>query len=451
MRLSLFSRALLTLVVTFGLFAFLAFAAVVQFALIPVADRSTQDLTALMLLATDTLAHLDPGHQAAFRASIDRDHGLRLLAPGQVPQDLTDYYFPYMERLKMALGERVGAPVVAGSNLEDGERWFWVRLPARSAAIWVGFPRERVRSRPFEGLALVVAASLILLLLSAAVLARRVTIPLERMSKAAEQVAQGSSPTPLPETGPRELANLARQFNETSRQVRELLANRTLLLAGISHDLRTPLTRLRLALEMLPRDPAQLDLLERMEGDLEEMNGLIGQAAELGKSLGRGEPRWVDLGKLLGDLCEGNPRLKWQPVFDCYHSVDPLALRRIVGNLLENALRYSQGEVEVRLACAQPPEIQVLDRGPGIPEQEREAVFRPFYRLEQSRNRATGGSGLGLAVSRQLALANGIDLRLESRPGGGLIASLRLARQAALGNPAAHPASNPVDVTGGTA
>lgn len=119
--------------------------------------------------------------------------------------------------------------------------------------------------------------------------------------------------------------------------------------------------------------------------------------------------------------------------------------------MLENALRYSQGEVEVRLACAQPPEIQVLDRGPGIPEQEREAVFRPFYRLEQSRNRATGGSGLGLAVSRQLALANGIDLRLESRPGGGLIASLRLARQAALGNPAAHPASNPVDVTGGTA
>ncbi len=451
MRLSLFSRALLTLVVTFGLFAFLAFAAVVQFALIPVADRSTQDLSALMLLATDTLAHLDPVHQAAFRASIDRDHGLRLLAPGQVPQDLTDYYFPYMERLKMALGERVGAPVAAGSNLEDGERWFWVRLPARSAAVWVGFPRERVRSRPFEGLALVVAASLILLLLSAAVLARRVTIPLERMSKAAEQVAQGSSPTPLPETGPRELANLARQFNETSRQVRELLANRTLLLAGISHDLRTPLTRLRLALEMLPRDPAQLDLLERMEGDLEEMNGLIGQAAELGKSLGRGEPRWVDLGKLLGDLCEGNPRLKWQPVSDCCHSVDPLALRRIVGNLLENALRYSQGEVEVRLACAQPPEIQVLDRGPGIPEQEREAVFRPFYRLEQSRNRATGGSGLGLAVSRQLALANGIDLRLESRPGGGLIASLRLARQAALGNPAAHPASNPVDVTGGTA
>lgn len=451
MRLSLFSRALLTLVVTFGLFAFLAFTAVVQFALIPVADRSTQDLTALMLLATDTLAHLAPGQQDAFRASIDRDHGLRLLAPGQEPQGLTDYYFPYMERLKKALGGRVGRPVEVGSNVEGGERWFWVHLPARGEPLWVGFPRERVGSRPFEGLALVVAVSIILLVLSAALLARRVTVPLERLSKAAEQVSQGISPTPLPETGPRELANLARQFNETSRQVRELLANRTLLLAGISHDLRTPLTRLRLALEMLPRDPAHLDLMERMERDLDEMNGLIGQATELGKSLGRGEPQWVDLGKLLGDICGGNPRLKWQSRTSCWHPVDPLALKRIVGNLVENALRYSQGEVELRMACAQPPEILVLDRGPGIPEQEREAVFRPYYRLEQSRNRATGGSGLGLAVSRQLALANGIELRLEPRPGGGLMARLRLTGRASVGHPAADPASNPVDATGGTA
>ncbi|MFZ1537088.1 MAG: ATP-binding protein [Chromatiaceae bacterium] len=451
MRLSLFSRALLTLVVTFGLFAFLAFTAVVQFALIPVADRSTQDLSALMLLATDTLAHLAPWQQDAFRVSIDRDHGLRLLAPGQEPKGLTDYYFPYMERLKKTLGERVGRPVEAGSNMEGGERWFWVHLPVRGKPVWIGFPRERVGSRPFEGLALVISLSIILLVVSAALLARRVTVPLERLSKAAEQVAQGISPTPLPETGPRELANLARQFNETSRQVRELLANRTLMLAGISHDLRTPLTRLRLALEMLPRDPAYLDLMERMEGDLEEMNGLIGQATELGKTLGRGEPQWVDLGKLLGDICGGNPRLKWQPMTYCWHPVDPLALKRIVGNLLENALRYSQGEVEIRLACGHSPEIQVMDRGPGIPEHEREAVFRPFYRLEQSRNRSTGGSGLGLAVSRQLAFANGIELRLEPRPGGGLIASLRLARRSVVGNPASHPASNPVDATDGTA
>ena len=428
MPLSLFSRALVTLIVTFGLFAFLAFAAVVQFALAPVVDRSTQDLSALMLLATRALGHLEPERQADFRARTDRDYGLRLLAPGQQPRGLGHHYFPYMARLERTLAERAGAPVAAGSNLEDGERWFWVHLPAGADPIWVGFPRERIQSRPYEGIFLVVVVSIVLVILSAALLARRVTGPLERLSAAAEQVAKGLSPAPLPETGPRELASLARQFNAMSREVRELLANRTVLLAGISHDLRTPLTRLRLALEMLPRDaPDQVDLLERMERDLDEMNGLIGQATELGKRLGRGDPRWVDLAKLLGDLCQGNPRLKWEPARSCRHRVDPLALRRIVGNLLENALRYSQDQVEVRLDCRHPPQILVLDRGPGIPEEERNAVFRPFYRLERSRSRRTGGSGLGLAISRQLALANGIEIRLEPRPGGGTIVTLGLA------------------------
>ena len=107
--------------------------------------------------------------------------------------------------------------------------------------------------------------------------------------------------------------------------------------------------------------------------------------------------------------------------------VHTLALRRIVGNLLDNALRYSSKPVELRLDCGeQPPVVFVLDRGPGIPEDEREAVFRPFHRLERSRNRRTGGSGLGLAVARQLAVANDMEIQLWARPGGGTIAGVRL-------------------------
>ncbi len=432
MSLSLFSRAMLTLIGTFGLFAFLAFLVVVEFALVPVADRATRDLSSLMLMAAETMTHLDPSAQVAFREAFVQDQGLRLLAPNQEPQDLTDYFFPYMERLRKVLDERIGTPVRTGSNLEQGDRWFWVQLSTQSGYIWVGFPRDRVQSRPLEGVILVVFLSIVLVVISAGILARRVTIPLERLSAAAEQVALGISPRPLAETGPRELANLARQFNEMSRQVRELLANRTLLLAGISHDLRTPLTRLRLALEMLPPNPDQMDLIQRMEGDLEEMNGLITQAGELGRSLGRGEPNWIDLDKLIGDLCQDNQRLKWQGGKACPQRLDPLALRRILGNLLENALRYSQDEVEVRLLCKPVPEIQILDRGPGIPEHERAAVFRPFYRLEQSRNRATGGSGLGLAISQQLAKANGFALHLEPRAAGGVIARLRLGGEGPL-------------------
>lgn len=454
MRLSLFSRALLTLIVTFGLFAFLAFATVVQFALVPVADRGTRDLAALMVLATETLAHLDADRQGEYRAHMAREHGLWLLPPGEDPQGLSDFYFPYLERLHLALTERTGGPVATGSSWRDGERWLWVRLPGRDQPRWIGFPRERVQSRPFEGLTLVILIALILVVGTAALLARRVTKPLERLSAAAEAVAQGFSPQPLPETGPRELASLARQFNHMSQQVRELLANRTLLLAGISHDLRTPLTRLRLALAMLPPDPAWRELTERMERDLEEMNDLLAQAGELGRSLGRGEPRWVDLAGLIGDLCQGHPRLRWAGAAPCPWRVDPLALRRILGNLIENALRYSTAAVAIELTCSPRPEIQVLDRGPGIPAAELEAVFRPFYRLESSRSRATGGSGLGLAVCRQLAQANGIDLRLAERPGGGLVARLLLGRAPggtpSAADPAGNPA-NPVDAAPGTA
>lgn len=436
---SLFGRALLTLVATFGLFALMTFATVVYYALMPVASRSTQDLAAFMVLSTRTLAQLTPELRPEYREKIGRDYGLLLLDPRAEPKDLGSYFFPYVRHLDVALEKRLGGPVEIQSNLIDGERWFWVQLPAGSDRIWVGFPRDRVHTRPLEGVLVVLVILAVLVVLSAALLARRVTAPLERLSRAAEDVANGVSPTPLPETGPRELASLARQFNAMSGQVRELLANRTVLLAGISHDLRTPLTRLRLALEMLPKTDRR-ELIERMERDMDEMNGLITQAVELGKTLGAGERRAVDLGQLLADLGGENPRVIWESSGHCPQRVDPLALRRIVGNLLENALRYSREPVELHLDCRQrPPVIFVLDRGPGIPEHEREAVFRPFHRLEQSRNRSTGGSGLGLSIARQLAIANGIEIRLGMRQGGGTVAGVHLP--AAGGQVSSRPGS----------
>jgi two-component system osmolarity sensor histidine kinase EnvZ len=281
-----------------------------------------------------------------------------------------------------------------------------------------------------------------LILASATLLARRISQPLRRLSAAAAEVARGRSPNPLPETGPAELKSLAAQFNEMSRQVRELLANRTVLLAGISHDLRTPLTRLRLAIAMLPED-APGDLIARMERDIEEMDALIAQSVDFARNLGVGNPEELDLGQLIGDLVANRSRVIWQPQTSCRWRVGGLALRRILGNLLENALRYSRDAVEVHLDCGGPlPVISISDRGPGIPESEREAVFRPYYRLEQSRSRQTGGSGLGLAVARQLAEANRFELRLEARLGGGTVAQVRLP------SPDLEPSSGPATAPG---
>lgn len=423
---SLFGRALLILGITFGSFAVLTFLIVVQSALVPVAERATRDLAALMTITAQTLVQLAPEARPAYRDRIARDYELHLLEPGERPPDLVPHRLPYAYRLGLALKRQFGQPVTLVSQTRAGPRWFWARLPVGDPpGIWVGFARERIQTRPFEGVLLVLALLALLALLSAVLLARRVTAPLESLSRAAEQVAKGLSPTPLPETGPRELANLTRQFNAMSSQVRELLANHHVLLAGISHDLRAPLTRLRLALEMLPRDGPLLEWIASMERDLEEINALLHHAAELGKTLGAGTRQRLDLNALLADLCHGLERVRWTTQGPCQRSLDPLALRRIVGNLVENALRYSSDLVEVHLdGRHHPPVIFVLDRGPGIPEAEREAVFRPFYRLEASRR--GDGSGLGLAIVRQLALANGIEIRLGRRPGGGTVASIHL-------------------------
>ena len=429
---SLFGRVLLTLVGTFGLFAIATVLVTVSLGLVPVAQRSASDLAGIMVLSGRTLVQLPPELREDYRNRLASDYDLRL-AEERPEADPGGYFFPYIHRLQTALEERLGQPVEIITSRANGERWFWVALEEGDQTIWSGFPRRRLGTRPLEGLVLISGLALLLTLASAAILARHVTRPLQRLSTAAFEVAQGLSPNPLPETGPAELANLARQFNETSRQVRELLANRTLLLAGISHDLRTPLTRLRLAIEMLPAGTAP-ELVSRMARDIDEMNGLISQTVDFGKTLGAGERRVVDLGDLISDLVAGQPRVIWQPHPICPYPVDTLALRRIIGNLLENALRYSQDEVEVHLDCRLPkPVIFVLDRGPGIPEAEREAVFRPYYRLEHSRNRQTGGSGLGLAVARQLAIANQIELHLGRRRGGGTIVSVRLPSAQKLG------------------
>jgi two-component system osmolarity sensor histidine kinase EnvZ len=426
---SLFGRAVLTLVVAFSLFALLTLGAVVYYTLIPVAHRSADDLASFMVWSAQAWAMMPPAQRAGYREKLLQEHRIRVGEPdGKIPEGA--YFLPYVRRVEKALENRLGFRVPVQTRIEDGRRWFLMDLNVSGQPIRVGFPRDRIATRPLTGLIVLALFSVSLVLVTAGILARRITAPLTRLSQAAVLMATGGSPEPLPERGPRELKQLAREFNRMARQVSELLGNRTTLLAGISHDLRTPITRLHLALAMLP-DETDPTLVRRMERDLEQMNDLIGQAMELSRNLGHGEASPVDLSTMLEQLVEGRPRVHLQTPGACTVQVNGLALRRVLDNLINNAVRYGKGRrVVVRLLRDREPiEIEVMDRGPGIPDDLKEAVFRPFFRMEQSRSRRTGGSGLGLAVARQLADANGMAIRLDNREGGGTVARVVLPQQ----------------------
>jgi two-component system osmolarity sensor histidine kinase EnvZ len=422
---SLARQYALLLAAFFIAFELLMAAAVVGLLMVPMARRAAGDLAGLMVLSAQTWSELPPATRPAFEIELARTHLLALRAdlPTENPNPL---HGPYLYFLEEALAERTGGRRHLVAEDIDGRTWYWVSLPSGEGRIAVGLPHDRIGTQPMNAMLISLAGALVMALVAAAWLARRAVGPLARLEQAAARVGRGEVPELLPETGPRELAALARRFNAMARQVRDLLAARTTLLAGVSHDLRTPLARIRVALALLEKHPTP-KLFARIEADIEEMDHLIGNVLDLARGLASEAPVEVDLRGLLLGLAGGDgrvavnsPALRMQ--------APPLALRRAIGNLLDNARRYGgSGPIElVAEAWADELRIGVLDRGPGIPADQLAAVFEPFHRIDAARSPAIGGAGLGLAIVRQLAGANRWRVELKARVGGGLEAWLVL-------------------------
>jgi two-component system osmolarity sensor histidine kinase EnvZ len=422
---SLFARTALTLAAAFVVFQAAATWVVYRTVVMPVAARSADDLAGLIVLSAQTWVELPPQTRPAFESELARRHGLRLTS-ADVGADIDAPAFAFRTEIEAALSRRAGEPVSLRGV--PGTAAAWLTVPVGGRELWVGFfPDRYAVKRPLAAIA-VVALGALLTLLTALLLVRRITVPLARAARAATQVGAGLLPEPLPETGPAELAELARRFNRMAAEVRDLLDNRTTLLAGISHDLRTPMTRMQLHLEML-RDTPDPKRIDRAVTDLEDMNRLIAGYLELARTTQPETRVAVDLDALLGELA-AEAGVSLVASGPCRVEVGPLALRQIVANLLQNAQRYGGGTpVELAFECA-PAEvgIHVRDGGPGIPDAQLDKVFRPFYRLEDSRSQTTGGTGLGLAIVRQLAEANGWKVTLRNRPQGGLEAVLKIRR-----------------------
>jgi len=258
---------------------------------------------------------------------------------------------------------------------------------------------------------------------------RGITRPLSKLALAADAVGQSVRHPALVEEGVREIRDATRAFNTMQDRLLRYLDSRTNVLAAMSHDLRTPLTRLRLRVEAVSEER----LRTRFAADLDEMEALVHGALALFKGLEDDERfERIDVNELLDSLCAEYAELGSPVVLEgkALQSMQgkPRALRRCLRNLVDNALKFGQ-RATISVEDGDALVIRVADAGPGIPEDLLERVFEPFYRLEVSRNRDTGGTGLGLSIARDVVQMHGGTLTLRNRPGGGLIAELRLPRR----------------------
>jgi two-component system osmolarity sensor histidine kinase EnvZ len=392
----------------------------------PRARELAQQTVSIVNLTRSALVNADPVLRRNLLIEINEREGIRLapLTGGEVLEPLPDErLFEFVSiRIKKALGEQTR--FAYARNQVEG---FWVSFSIDEDDYWVMLPRERFE--PSFGLEWL-GGGLVLLVLALAgawLIAGNLSRPLRAITAAAGEVGRGRAPAPLAESGPREIRTVSRAFNRMAGDLAAMERERAMVLAGISHDLRTPLSRLRLALEM---SGAERGAAEGMGADIEEIDEVIAQFLTFAKD--EDEPKQPgNLRALLGEIAESYRRRERPVRLREGDAVPlrfaPMALRRAVANLVDNALRYAGGEIEIDARRERDRVVvEVLDRGPGVPPSQAERLKRPFTRLDESRS-GPGRAGLGLAIVERIARAHGGRLDLAPRAGGGLAARIELA------------------------
>jgi two-component system, OmpR family, osmolarity sensor histidine kinase EnvZ len=371
------------------------------------------------------------GRRLALLSEFSGREGVRVYAADMLEEIEPLPKDPFIRLVAEKIRERLGKETLVTIN-HFGLPGLWVTFSIGQDDYWVVIPRFQAE-RPFPWQWLGWGALVALLALAGAYLiAARINEPLNLLIKAADRLRSGEQPQKLPEEGIDELREVSRTFNEMAEALMRLDTERTLLLAGVSHDLRTPLARLRLAVEMLP-DQSCGSLKTGMVQDISDMDNIIHQFLDFVRGI-EGEPtQMIDLNELLKSVVERHTRagrklhLKLSPT----HLIPlrPLAMQRLLGNLIDNAFAYGKGEVAVTTKITAGNMIlSVLDNGPGIPESQIERLLRPFERLDTARGNE-GGSGLGLAIADRIAKLHKGELMLLNRPQGGLEARLILPIQ----------------------
>ena len=412
---TLLARTTATLAVSALAILGMAYLALDRYVIAPITDLSADDQAALVVLSAQTWVELPPEARPYFELELAQNHDL-IIGLGTLDLEPADLADAYVGLVQQKLSDRVGSPVPLWVEAD----LVWAGVPMGGYQVQVGFEVNRREIEPlYVGIVILLIGAVIVFLTSLAIV-RRIARPLVQVADRAESFRGAEDFDPLPEQGPRELVTLARSFNTMAKEVASLLSNRTTLLVGISHDLRTPLARLRLLLALLP-DNVDRNVVERFERNLEAMDELIGDTLRFARGT-REEAVPVPFTPFLRNVVDGQ-----DDTIDLVSDVGdelvvrlaPGAFKRIMLNLIDNAQRHADS-VSVWTELTQDALIvHVRDSGPGIPADSREQIFQPFFRLEASRSRTTGGSGLGLAIVHQLCQAHGWRVAVVDNAGGG--------------------------------
>lgn len=388
----------------------------------PRALQVAQQLISVVNLTRAALVTADPARRFALLDELAQREGIQVYAgdPAEAVPALPDR--PFLRIMENRLRESLGSQTRLALERE-GVGGVWVSFRIDREEFWVSVPRSRIeRNAPLRWIgwgALVLALAMV----GAFLVVSRINRPLGELTRAAEQLGRGATPPRISEAGPAEIRTLAQAFNQMAADIQRQDEERALLLAGVSHDLRTPLARIRLALEMLD-DRGHAELKDGVAQDIADIDAAIGQFLDFARPVDAEKVAAdADLDALIRRVIERYARLG-QAVRYAPSPLPPLPLRaqamqRLITNLIDNALRHGGGGAEIETGHdAHTAWLEVLDRGPGIPHDDALRMLQPFTRLDSARS--TSGTGLGLAIVDRIAKLHGGTVRLLPRDGGGL-------------------------------
>ncbi|MDC8756135.1 sensor histidine kinase [Janthinobacterium fluminis] len=431
MKSGLFWRTffLLSVLTTLSMAAWIGMISVVQRE--PQAQQISAQVISVVTITHAALTHSAPELRKELLFELVSNEGIRVLPlePEDKVEPAPDNWL--MPDIVAMVKDKLGEDTRFSARV-NGVAGFWVSFKIDDDDYWLMLERERIRG--LTGIQWLGWASLVSLLslLGAALISNRINLPLARLTAAARAIAAGKPPEPLPETGPIEIIEANRSFNQMVDDLRQVESDRAVILAGISHDLRTPLARMQLEVEMAHLSDAAR---EGIQSDIAQMDAIIGQFLDYAKPTETASFASVDISALLADSAREAMRLPDVAVgttiaADAHVMGNATDLKRVINNLIENARRYGKTEggdlTEIDIGChiksvhgARRVYIDVQDHGPGVPDSQIEQLLKPFTRMDTARGQANG-AGLGLAIVDRVLLRHGAELHLRNRDGGGL-------------------------------